>query len=254
MNKFWNLFSGAATVTTLCGANGTYMEASTAGEVIARGLKSCKAIKLSQILLEDFSGQVHSVHSVRTNQAGADVENPSLAESFSCDKPDFFVSHSMHDDATAKWEALTMIANRFNDEFGREPNFWIDKYCIDQDNIAEQLRFLPVYVMCCERVLVLSGPTYFKRLWCCFELYVYSLMYPHMDNIVFWSLEQTNMQSVKNTTDNFKLCEVDCFLESDKNAIMVAVATSPGGIKGFEQSIQELGTDIYNRFSGSFLI
>ncbi len=43
--------------------------------------------------------------------------------------------------------------------------------CIDQKNIADGLRALPVNVMACDKMLVLCGDTYAQRLWCIWEIF-----------------------------------------------------------------------------------
>ena len=50
---------------------------------------------------------------------------------------------------------------------------WIDKCCIDQTDIETNLSCLPVFLAGCERLLVLCGETYSKRLWCVMELFVF---------------------------------------------------------------------------------
>lgn len=84
---------------------------------------------------------------------------------------DLFMSHSWHDDAKAKWGALVRVVTDFRARRGREPTFWLDKTCIDQRNIGNGLRVLPINVMSCERMLVLWGATYAGRLWCVWELF-----------------------------------------------------------------------------------
>lgn len=83
---------------------------------------------------------------------------------------DCFISHSWYDDANLKWEKLTEYADNFNRKCGRYPTFWLDKACIDQDQLADGLKALPVHVMACREVLVLCGDTYATRLWCAWEL------------------------------------------------------------------------------------
>merc|ERR1712232_1036707 len=85
-------------------------------------------------------------------------------------KIDFFMSHSWHDDPNAKWQALVRIVGRFKAVYNRDPTFWLDKACIDQANIRDGLKVLPINIMSARRVLVLWGPTYPKRLWCIWEL------------------------------------------------------------------------------------
>merc|ERR1712048_1513026 len=52
----------------------------------------------------------------------------------------------------------------------RYPTFWLDNVCIDQQNISQGLKVLPIHLMACRKMLVLSGPTYPTRLWCAWEL------------------------------------------------------------------------------------
>lgn len=76
------------------------------------------------------------------------------------------------DPPAQKWKALNLVANNFHATHGRYPTFWVDKMCINQRQIADGLRVLPVNVMACKEVLVLCGPTYPTRLWCAWELCV----------------------------------------------------------------------------------
>lgn len=84
---------------------------------------------------------------------------------------DFFLSHSWHDDAAAKWLALERTVSDFASRKNRYPTFWLDKVCINQNQIADGLRALPVNVMACTKVLVLCSDTYPNRLWCIWELF-----------------------------------------------------------------------------------
>ena len=85
---------------------------------------------------------------------------------------DFFVSHSWSDSPAQKWRAMQLVVEQFYQKNGRYPTFWIDKFCIDQNEIADGLRVLPVNVMSCRKMLCLSGKTYHNRLWCAWELCV----------------------------------------------------------------------------------
>jgi hypothetical protein len=87
---------------------------------------------------------------------------------------DAFVSHSWHDDAAAKWQALQVWREQFKKRHkGREPKLWIDKYCIDQNSIKDSLACLPVFLAGSRRLLVLCGETYLERLWCLIEIMVF---------------------------------------------------------------------------------
>ena len=51
------------------------------------------------------------------------------------------------------------------------PTFLLDRTCIDQRNIRDGLRNLPVNVMACKQVLVIWVATYPNRLWCIGEIF-----------------------------------------------------------------------------------
>jgi hypothetical protein len=84
---------------------------------------------------------------------------------------DYFMSHSWKDDAVIKYEMLEDTAKKFKKRNGRFPTFWLDKTCIDQKNITDGLKVLPINVMACDKMLVLCGKTYPTRLWCVWELF-----------------------------------------------------------------------------------
>jgi len=86
------------------------------------------------------------------------------------EKVDYFMSHSWYDDVDVKWANLEGLAAKFQLKHGRSPTFWLDKVCIDQNNIGDGLKVLSVNVMQCRRMLVLCGPSYPHRLWCVWEL------------------------------------------------------------------------------------
>jgi len=87
------------------------------------------------------------------------------------EKIDFFLSHSWHDNAEHKWIRLQEVVILFLKEHGRYPTFWLDKTCIDQENIADGLKVLPMNIVACRSVLALVGDTYPNRLWCVWELF-----------------------------------------------------------------------------------
>ena len=91
---------------------------------------------------------------------------------------DFFLSHSWSDDGDCKYERLEMVATNFMETNGREPMFWLDKCCIDQNNIKRDLACLPVFQMACSKMLVLCGETYVSRMWCILELYTFFVLSP----------------------------------------------------------------------------
>ena len=92
-----------------------------------------------------------------SSSAGSDALAVALGAGETLDR---FLSHSWHDDAEAKWNVLRQWSQQFFSQNGRAPRLWLDKVCIDQANIGEGLRCLPVNVMACDKVLVCWGSTY----------------------------------------------------------------------------------------------
>jgi hypothetical protein len=89
---------------------------------------------------------------------------------------DFFVSHSWSDCPKQKYAALCAVTLLFLRRHRRQPTFWLDKSCIDQQDIERTLRCLPVMVQSCSQLLILAGDSYVNRLWCVLELYVHFAM------------------------------------------------------------------------------
>ena len=58
-----------------------------------------------------------------------------LSKSCEFGECDAFLSHSWHDDAYLKWDALSDICTNFELVNQRSPRLWLDKVCIDQKNI-----------------------------------------------------------------------------------------------------------------------
>jgi len=66
---------------------------------------------------------------------------------------------------------------------GTEPKLWIDKYSINQTEIEQSLACLPVYLAGCQKLLILCGTTYLKRLWCLVEIFVFIQMGGNLENL-----------------------------------------------------------------------
>lgn len=88
-------------------------------------------------------------------------------------KVDAFISHSWLDSADERYDALHRWSKRFEAVHHRPPIIWFDKACIDQSDIDESLKVLPVYLAGCKELVVLAGPTYTRRLWCIIEAFTF---------------------------------------------------------------------------------
>lgn len=147
--------AAAASISVLLGARDP-------NEVLSMAKSSFRYVSADKITREDMADNV-------PNAKLADLTHTGRMGTV-----DAFLSHSWHDNAEGKWAALQQWRLSFKSQHeGREPHFWIDKYCIDQNNIGSSLACLPVYLAGCKKLLVLCGATYLDRLWCMVEIFVF---------------------------------------------------------------------------------
>jgi len=102
--------------------------------------------------------------SIKKNTPDPELNKLAIHSSFG--KVDCFFSHSWRDNGDLKWRAIQEFRDEFNALRHREPIVWIDKYCIDQTNIDENLKCLPMSLAGCKGLTIFLGETYLTRLWC----------------------------------------------------------------------------------------
>ena len=98
----------------------------------------------------------------------------------------------------------------------REATFWLDKVCIDQENIADGLKVLCINVTACNKLLVVCGKTYFQRLWCLLELF---MMFAFADEenavsrieLVPIEADGVTRESILDNMAEFKLDDAHCY-------------------------------------------
>ena len=142
----------------------------TAEELLHEAQQNMRCVTWSAITLALLKNNTNT-HGAQQAQSAYSVSQPVAPGT----KIDFFISHSWHDDPIAKFAALEQVAEDFVAKHGREPTFWLDVACINQDTISDGLKVLPINLMACRQVLVLVGLTYSQRLWCMWELYVLAM-------------------------------------------------------------------------------
>jgi hypothetical protein len=95
-----------------------------------------------------------------------------------------FLSHSWRDDeeapgathrAVGQWarQQRRNLRPTGTEPTSMEPTIWLDRACIDQNNIQQSLACLPVFLAGCQTLLVVAGKTYCSRLWCVMELFAF---------------------------------------------------------------------------------
>eukprot|EP00434_Breviolum_minutum_P019392 symbB.v1.2.017098.t1/scaffold1319.1/size197804/3 len=160
---------------------------------------------------------------------------------------DYFVSHSWSDSPEQKFRALQLIADSFCRHHGRYPTFWVDKFCIDQMDLADGLRVLPVNVMSCRRVLCLCGKTFPRRLWCAWELCVllsFTSMEQALKQLVVVSLSNSALKQLA----NFDCSNSSCHDPNEEYRLLRVINAI--GRERFENKIRALGQLILDREMG----
>jgi len=224
---------GAASIACLIGSGRPH-------EVVCQARARFKGVRVDKLSLD-----------VLANNAPDPAYN-ALAEPCALGDCDAFLSHSWHDDGAAKWSALQAWRAAFVASHGREPVVWLDKCCIDQNNIDQDLRCLPIFLKACKRLVVLSGPSYLSRLWCILELFTYA----HMDGdiasvdvlLVTRPAEDGigDAEAIAKSFDEFDAKECTCFCPQDKQRILAIIETAYGNMDGFNAVVKNIAYSLPN--------
>jgi hypothetical protein len=167
----------------------------------------------------------------------ADDGEPWVEASFG--EIDVFVSHSWHDSPRRKWEAMQAWRRAFKAANHREPLVWVDRLCIDQSAIASSIQLLPVYLSGCRRLLCLCGESYFTRLWCLVELFVFVETGGHVEDIDVLSVREDGAQlGVEQIT--FDVRDATCSSATDTDRLLATIEASFDGADTFNARMYEL--------------
>jgi hypothetical protein len=174
----------------------------------------------------------------------------SFCELAACDA---FTSHSWRDDPELKWKILAEWCEVFREEHGRAPTLWLDKMCIDQKDISDDLACLPIFLAGCNNLLVIAGETYTCRLWCMLELFVYLNMRnlgqddadggdePEQGLLVYpIAKNESCLSELVSQWQNFDAVQCECFNKECKDKILEVISQSAGGITDFNAKVGDL--------------
>ena len=122
---------------------------------------------------------------------------------------------------------------------------WIDRACLDTDDINTSLACLPVFLAGCRRLLVLAGETYASRLWCAMEIFVFVRMKGKHDEIDVRLIVGTHegaasAEKIKKRILRFDADKADCSLNEDRQRLLAAVESTYGTSKPFNKIVQNL--------------
>eukprot|EP00927_Polykrikos_kofoidii_P066479 TRINITY_DN6207_c0_g1_i11.p1 TRINITY_DN6207_c0_g1~~TRINITY_DN6207_c0_g1_i11.p1 ORF type:complete len:581 (-),score=42.35 TRINITY_DN6207_c0_g1_i11:37-1779(-) len=170
-----------------------------------------------------------------------------LSEPCTLGECDMFFSHSWHDDFELKWKALESWCEDFTWKKGRSPRLWLDKVCVDQANVEQDLQCLPVFMAGCDTLLVSCGLTYTRRLWCAVELLVFKVMSGGHRVPTVWLMGKTDEERdmARDAWRQFDVANCECFNPEDKSRFLKVVALYPDGADGFNRFIRGFADDLY---------
>ena len=168
-----------------------------------------------------------------------------LSQACQLSECDAFLSHSWNDNGRQKWQTLRGWCEEFKGINHRSPRLWIDKFCIEQNNIQADLRRLPIFLAGCNIILILSGPTYTSRLWCCVELFVEVTMRGNDESrelpiLLTLGDDENEHERVRESWDKFDAAACQCFNAEDKTRMFAVIERHPGGIQGFNAGVKDM--------------
>jgi hypothetical protein len=118
------------------------------------------------------------------------------------------------------------------------------KVCIDQANIRQSLKCLPVYLMACNSMLVLGGTTYIDRLWCVWELYTLFAVSDQDPKLIVRDFSGGD-STLTDRLAAFSLGEhANCYDPNEKAKLLQAIRAAPGGENAFNKVIRSLADTV----------
>ena len=167
---------------------------------------------------------------------------------------DAFVSHSWSDDPAAKWRVLQAWGAAFEERTGGGAIIWLDKACIDQTKIDDNLACLPVHLAGCKSLLVLAGPTYTKRLWCILEVFTFLKAGGGFDALELVPIAadaddggeggggggRLGFEAVRAAFLKFSVEDARCYKEDERQHLLGVVETGFGSLDTFDELVRSL--------------
>ena len=234
----------AAAVAGLCGEVAP-------SKVLADATALFRAVSVSTLRAADFASSGVAVGASTSAAAAAvSASDPAVGLGERSYKAklgeiDAFLSHSWKDEELCpgkKYEALERwaAANEAKNQ-GQGPTIWLDKMCIDQNDIDAALACLPVFLSGCKGMLVIAGPSYTTRLWCIMEIFTYIQMTRGIadEQIAVVPIgEGTALEGIKESFRSFRGEKAECFKKSDKEKMLGVIEGSFGDFVYFNKAVR----------------
>jgi hypothetical protein len=152
---------------------------------------------------------------------------------------DAFVSHSWADSAGEKFAGLVQWRAHFGEKHGgREPLLWFDRACFSQTDMESNLAALPVYMMGCQSLLCIAGPTYASRLWCLFECFMFLAGGGDQVTTITLPAVEAQLQQGRDVWGNVMLRRAQCTLERDRQRLLATMESAEADLGEFDRRLQ----------------
>ena len=113
---------------------------------------------------------------------------------------------------------------------------WIDKFCIDQTNIKEDLSCLPIFLAGCNNLLILRGDTYLQRLWCIVEIYCFLELQDDVTDLEN-TVQVLEVGSDLSPISKFDAAACGCFDPNDKVNMLSCIEAGCESIDAFNTKV-----------------
>ena len=197
-----------------------------------------RSIPFEELRQDDFTRNTETA-----GETNVLFSKTSPCELGSCDA---FLSHSWKDHGPHKFAALSQWAEQFKEQEGRYPSIWLDKACIDQQDISNDLLCLPIFLAGCDTLLIIAGRTYAQRLWCIMEVFVFLKMGGDIHRITILRIdagdedEKHEEYEANDLFDKVDVSKCECFLEKDRQRLMGIIEQGFGEFDDFNDIVQQV--------------
>ena len=220
--------------------NGENVDLSTV-ELLDIAKKSLMCIEGDRLVRSDFEA------SVRDPGVTEVSKSRHLHDEY--ERIDFFISHAWCDSPDEKFKHVEAIIANFRKAKDRFPTMWFDKHCFDQDNLTESLKVLAIYLLSCEKILILCGPGYALRLWCVWEIFtLFAVVSEEVAlqriHLITFGDDKIHRDGVLESLCTFKLDQAHCFDPNEEFRLKAVIGAV--GVEVFEHRIRLLGSLIKN--------
>mmetsp|Transcript_3327 Transcript_3327/g.11006 ORF Transcript_3327/g.11006 Transcript_3327/m.11006 type:complete len:227 (+) Transcript_3327:301-981(+) len=115
----------------------------------------------------------------------------------------------------------------------------VPRRCLGRMDVALDLACLPVFLASSRRFVALAGPTYFERLWCVLELFLFLQCggSPEQVDIIPAAASPAHLRA---QAGRFDVRTARCTVPGDKERMLMIIDASWGSIDAFNASVRAL--------------